>query len=443
MKERVLFNENGLKQRLNFNLKQTREKEKLTQIMLVTTVNGQRIRIYTKLRVEPLYWDKQKHCCLQEAAVNQREQNRLKLINRQILQIKHNITRTDEQLARRGEYLSKSLIRRVVEENCCEDAHQGVTPLDYFKREVDKYDEQVNRKGQRGVGSTRITYQTALKRLQRFCKEQQVELSSFADFDKKFFTDFTNFLYNSTFERNRVRHHYTQNTIINTLKVIKNLLHRAYDNDLTDNNYFLKVQTSLPADVSEKIYLQESEIKRFASLSVQSKQEEEVRDMFVISCYTALRISDIQQLNKANITASTISLYQTKTKEQVEIPILKEIRPILDKYKESGFPRLSPKCANQHVRMLFMRCGLDEPVTYKENRGGVVHIKTAPKWQLISFHTARRSCITNLYKRGYPPNYIMTLSGHHSQQAFQRYMRASSKELLSSFVHMLKKNRAL
>ena len=53
------------------------------------------------------------------------------------------------------------------------------------------------------------------------------------------------------------------------------------------------------------------------------------------------------------------------------------------------------------------------------------------------------SCVTNLYKRGYPVNYVMTLSGHRSMQAFQRYMRASSKEVMADFVHLLKKDKAL
>lgn len=37
--------------KLRFNLKQVREENRLTQIMLVTTINKRRIRVYTKLRV--------------------------------------------------------------------------------------------------------------------------------------------------------------------------------------------------------------------------------------------------------------------------------------------------------------------------------------------------------------------------------------------------------
>jgi hypothetical protein len=58
------------KLRLHFNLKQTRDRDKLTQIMLVTTVNGQRIRVYTKLRIEPRYWDKKTCRCVAETHTN-------------------------------------------------------------------------------------------------------------------------------------------------------------------------------------------------------------------------------------------------------------------------------------------------------------------------------------------------------------------------------------
>lgn len=212
---------------------------------------------------------------------------------------------------------------------------------------------------------------------------------------------------------------------------------------MTSNNYFLRVQTTLPSDSSEQIYLKEDEIHRFASVSTENDQEKEIRDMFVIACYTALRISDMEQLNRATIREGVLSLYQTKTKDLVDIPILKEIAPLITHYQETGFPEINRVKANQIVKTLAARCHLDEVICYKEHRGGETNIKNTLKYNLISFHTARRSCVTNLYKRGYPINYVMTLSGHRSIQAFQRYLKASSKELISDFVFMLKKNKAI
>ena len=151
----------------------------------------------------------------------------------------------------------------------------------------------------------------------------------------------------------------------------------------------------------------------------------------------------MQKLNDAIIGNGVITLYQTKTKEQVQIPILKEIAPLIDHYRQQGFPTFNANKANETIKDLVRRCGIDDLISFKEFRGGTTTIKTLPKWRMVSFHTARRSCITNLYKRGYPINYIMPLSGHRSVQAFQRYMRASNKEMMSNFVNLLKKERAL
>lgn len=426
--------------KLRFNLKQVCEEDKLTQIMLVTTINKQRIRIYTKLRVEPKYWSRETYRCYQTGHLNLRERLRLKQINEQIDNLVMTLYEVDEQLAVKGKYLSASVVRQVIDENQKKE-HILQNPLVCLRRLVEEYEKSVNRKGRRGIESTKATYLTALTRLEDYNRQRKVSICSFEDFDKRFFADFTNYLY--MYSYGKTGKHYTQNTIINTLKVIKNLLHRAYDNEMTTNNYFLKVQTTLPSDASEQIYLQEKEIHKLSLVKVENDLEREVRDAFIIACYTALRISDVQQLSKAIIRKGVISLYQNKTKEQVEIPILKEIAPLIAHYQEIGFPVIDKVKANKIIKVLAARCGINEVISRKELRGGETSIISVPKYELISFHTARRSCVTNLYKRGYPINYVMSLSGHHSFQAFQRYMKASSKELMTDFVHLLKKEKAI
>lgn len=426
--------------KLRFHLKQTRQENRLTQIMLSTTVNKRRIRVYTRLRVEPKYWDRHCYRCRPAVGTNLRERERLKGINEQIDTLIRAICETDGLLAARGEYLTAAALRRTVLERR-EQAQRLQDPVACLRRLAENYEKQVNRNGQRGIGSTRVTYLTALGRLEAYNRQRHSPIRSFEEFNRRFFDEFTNFLYGHTYGKDGK--HYTRNTVVNTLKVIKNMLHRAYDGEMTTNNYFHKVQTTLPSNASEQVYLQEKDIRRLAAVPTRNSQEREVRDMFVIACYTALRISDIQQLRHAVIRKGVISLYQKKTKEFVEIPILKEIASLVEHYREIGFPEIDRAKANRIIRTLAARCRIDEVIRCKEQRGGETTITSRPKYDLISFHTARRSCITNLYKRGYPANYVMTLSGHKSIQAFQRYMRASSSELMASFVHMLKKEKAI
>ena len=428
--------------RLRFNLKQMKDKDKLTQIMLVTMVNKQRIRVYTQLRIEPKYWDKKSYRCVADFPISMREKKKLTHVNQMLNEMESSVYQADEKLAESGKHLTLPVIRKAILER--KSKEETVThPISFMQQQVDEYLDSLNRRGKRGIASTQRTYLTALKRLKNFCQQQNYTLHTFEDFDNKFFTAFSNYLYSIPYKKGTENKQYTQNTVINTLKVIKNLLHRAYDNEMTDNNYFTKVQTILSSDVSEQVYLDEKEIHRLSQMKIISLHEQHVRDMFIVACYTALRISDIQKLNEAEIRNNHIILYQTKTKERVEIPILKEIAPLIDRYQKIGFPSIQICKANATIKELAKRCGICESISHKEHRGGTIHIRTQPKWSMISFHTARRSCITNLYKRGYPVNYIMTLSGHRSVQAFQRYVRASSKELMDSFMKLLKKDKAL
>lgn len=442
MKEQLMCGTWNPQLKLRFNLKQIREPNKLTQIILVTTINKQRIRIYTKLRIEPKYWDKTTYRCRTDVQLNLRERMKLQRVNKQIDGIVKAVYETDEQMAEKGKYLSPSIIRLLVEEKQT-IGNAVVSPIVCLYKQIDDYLEHVNRRGKRGVASTQKTYTTAIHRLENYCRIHKIQIKSLDDFDKHFFANFANYLYTCTYRKGDEKIHYTQNTIINTLKVIKNLLHRLYDSEMTHNNYFQKVQTTLTADASEQVYLKEDEIKKLAQMTLTDTTEKSIRDMFIIACYTSLRISDIQKLNEAVIEDGCITLYQTKTQERVQIPILKEITALINFYRKQGFPRFTANKANETIRKLAYQCGITEMVNYKEHRGGITTIKTKPKCQMISFHTARRSCITNLYKRGYPINYIMTLSGHRSIQAFQRYMRASSRELMCNFVTLLKKERAI
>ncbi len=441
MKKSFLYLKCSDELRVHFNLKQMREKDRLTQVMLVMTLDGRRVRVYTGLRVKPRFWDKVAYRCVSDGRVSKRDRQGLEGINRQIGRMERALRDADERLAMRGEYLTEDVLREVIDHVRTEPLC-GEHPLLYLRRLAQGYADDINRRGKHGNEKSRSTYLTALDRLEDYNRQRKAPITSFDDFDRRFFADFTNYLYNYRYGR-KPKKNYTQNTVVNTLKVLKNLLHRAYDNEVTTNDYFKRVQTSLPADVSEPVYLREDEIKKLAALEDLTEGEREVRDAFVIACYTALRFSDLSRLNEAEITEGVISLYQTKTKEKVAIPILKEIAPLIAHYRIRGFPIINKVRANRVIKQLAERCHLNETVSYREMRGGNATLHTAPKYSLITFHTARRSCVTNLYKRGYPPNYIMTLSGHRSIQAFQRYMRASAKEMMTNFVHLLKKDKAI
>lgn len=428
--------------KVNFNLKQTADAERLTQLMMVMTVQKRRIRVYTRIRVLPSEWDKRSRRCILLSHLPLRRMQELQLYNQRLEWMEEQVFRLDYERAVKGFYLTQEDVRGVVKES---PKAQTVrfSPLSYLSLLVDSYANEINHRGTRGSAGSQTTYRVALKRLENFCREKNFRLTSFDDFDRLFFSEFTHYLYNHRFVRGGKQMQYSAITVINTLKVVKNLLHRAYDNEMTDNIYYNKVHTHTHCTVTEKIYLQEGEIERIRQTEVKTALERQVRDLFVIACFTALRISDLNQLGKAVISDKMITLYQVKTREKVQIPILKEINGLIAHYRLKGFPKVTEHKANAIIKQLAERAGVVQMVSCRENRGGVVSVIQERKCDLISFHTARRSCITNLFRRGYPVNYIMTLSGHRSLQALQRYIRASHEDMAQAFMNLLESDDAL
>jgi integrase len=62
-----------------------------------------------------------------------------------------------------------------------------------------------------------------------------------------------------------------------------------------------------------------------------------------------------------------------------------------------------------------------------------------PKYELITSHTARRSCITNLYLQGrFTNQQIMSISGHKDEKTFKGYIVCSGVAIAERIVEINK-----
>ena len=59
--------------------------------------------------------------------------------------------------------------------------------------------------------------------------------------------------------------------------------------------------------------------------------------------------------------------------------------------------------------------------------GKKVSVK-APKFELISSHTARRSFATNAYLQNVPTISIMKITGHRTEKSFLKYIKISQED---------------
>ncbi len=181
---------------------------------------------------------------------------------------------------------------------------------------------------------------------------------------------------------------------------------------------------------TDAIYLTEKELALIFSLDLSKEaQLEEVRDLFIVGCYTGLRYSDLSTLGPEHfdLENENIVLKQRKVHKAVVIPMIDYVPVILKKYNYQ-LPKYSRYIFNEKVKEIGKRAGLKQKIEIVRKRGTERERKIYEKWELIYSHTCRRSFCTNMYLAGFPAEELMHISGHKSMSAFMRYIKIDNIE---------------
>lgn len=173
---------------------------------------------------------------------------------------------------------------------------------------------------------------------------------------------------------------------------------------------FMKI-LSVKGTASQAVYLTESEISAIINYTAVGDVEKLVRRNFIVECLTGARRCDAELLTmeNCNIETGTISYVPDKTPDVVvTVPI--DERRGLRKFLSERLEVYDCSLAtfNNVIRNICKACNINTPCTI-HRRGKSV---TAPKYELVSSHTARRSFATNLYLAGVSLEDIAILMGH-------------------------------
>lgn len=267
--------------------------------------------------------------------------------------------------------------------------------------------------------ATVLTYKTSLKHLKNYSSITKTEF----DFDD----------INLEWRKGFIKYLQSQNLATNSIgKEIKNckvFLNEATERGLNRNLSFRgKGFKKLSEDI-KKIFLTQEEIQKIIDVDLgDDKNLNIVRDFFLVSCYTALKFSDLVDIRREHIKGSTIELITKKTGEEVVIPMATQVKLIFEKYNYN-FPKI---CCNQIFNSLLKDigriAGITEAVTITKVIGGIKKSTTYEKYQLLSSHCGRRSMISNSILAGIPTSSIMKISAHKSLKVFQGYVRISVRD---------------
>lgn len=229
------------------------------------------------------------------------------------------------------------------------------------------------------------------------------------------------------------RKDYKLNTIGRHIKTLKTLMRAAREEGHHQNNEIDRKQFRVFRTETDSVYLTEKELEQLRTVDLSdSPQDEIIRDVFLVGCYTAQRFSDYHRLNETHIKtlqngAKTIELHQTKTGEKVTIPVKPELLEILTKYNFT-LPKTHEQKVNKGIKDIAAKAKIEEQISIEQIKGGLKVKTTVPKHRLITTHTARRTGATLMYLAGIPTIAAMKITGHRSEKQFLQYIRVTNEE---------------
>lgn len=296
-----------------------------------------------------------------------------------------------------------------------------------FWQFVEKFmKDLVNRVGENGKLTKLQTvknYTSAKNCLKEF-EVKKGKTLDFHSFDVPFIMEYKSYL---TTEKQQ-----KPNTIGKKISTIKILLEAAYELDLHSNTaYKTKKEFRVKSENVDNIFMTEKELTTIENHDFSANESlDNVRDWFLIGCWTGLRYSDFSKLEKVLVSNNRITIEQQKTGQKVTVflDITETIPKILAK-RNGNFPKLiTNQKFNQYVKDVLRIVGINEATIVYETVGGKRVGTTKEKYEFVTAHTARRTFATNLYLRRIPITQIMAATGHKSEKEFMKYIKASQIE---------------
>lgn len=258
--------------------------------------------------------------------------------------------------------------------------------------------------------ATKIGLQTTLKALQEYKHD-----ILFTELNYEFLTDFERFLYAKELSVNTVNKYFRH---------IRKFVNLAINKDLFDLNKYPFRKFKAKTESTKREYLTPEEVERLEDLTLpeDKKHLKKVVDMFLFSCYTGLRFSDLTALTPESIVTEDgkqwIVIKMQKTKEMVRIPLYllfdgKGVE-IVKQHATDARKLIFDDFTNQYVN----RCLKEIAVEAKINKP-------------ITFHTARHTQATYLLYKGASITTVQKLLGHKKLQTTQIYSKVMDMTIVS------------
>jgi integrase len=361
--------------------------------------------------------------------LDKEERKRLRLIENRIDDIKTAAREVLAIFAFEKKRLEPIAFKKLLDEKLNRNkAEQPAPPLlltDYISR----YEKEITSgarltaKGKVFAPGSVKNYKTCLAQLLAYQTVKKCSLT-FDDIHQDFYKDFIHFLNNKN---------YAPNTIGKHIARLKKIMRSAKEESIYTGNEHEQDYFKVLEEETEEVYLTADELRAMAALDLSESPELDIyRDVFLIGCYIAQRISDYKSIRPEHFTKTAkgvpiLKLIQKKTGETVMIPLRKELKMLMEKYNNHP-PSVQDQKLNEAIKTIASKAEINTPIEIEKIKGGKKVRTVVPKYKLIMSHTARRTGATLMYLAGIPTLDIMKITGHKKESNFMKYICVTKEE---------------
>ena len=324
-----------------------------------------------------------------------------RILNSYLDAIQGNIFTIQKECALRNESLSAEEVRTKVLGRKVEKRH---TLAEVYKYHNEQFKQLVGKEFSNG---TYKKFKSAFTSLQNFLEwkfsAKDVPLSSV---NHNFVTDYEFYL--KTVQR--LQH----NSAMGLIKKLKKIIRQCVANEWLDKDPFRSYK--ITTKETHRNFLLDGELETLRTKEISVQRLDQVRDIFLFSCYTGLSYSDVMILSSNDVSIGIdgekwIFVRRTKTNTASRIPLLPIAKMIIEKY--SNHPQtvaagtLLPTLSNQRLN------------SYLKEIGDVCGFKKE-----LTFHCARHTFATTVtLTNGVPIETVGKMLGHKDLRTTQLYAK--------------------
>lgn len=378
-----------------------RAKNNLAVIYARITINGKKLNISLKRKVDVNLWDSKKQR-LKGKGSKSKELN-------QFLDLEHSrLFQCYQDLRIEGKVLSPETIK---------SRYFGDREHLFSLEDIFEYHNQ-NMFSKLKHNTSRL-YITSQNYIRRFVKKEYGRKDLYMkELDYSFIIKFENYL-----RAVRPRHYkknLQHNAVMKHIQRLRKMITLAFHLEWIDRDPFVKFKCHL--EQKERGFLTVEELEKIENIELETRRLKKVRDLFIFSCYTGISYADLMRLTPENLVIGIdkkfwIITRREKNGNQVKLPLLLKVITLIEEYKNdkdclvknSLLPRISNQKVNSYLKEIAKKCKIEKNVT---------------------FHLARHTFATTVaLTNGVPIETVSKILGHKKLSTTQIYAKVVERKV--------------